>query len=83
MGFDYRLFAQFERGLRLKKYPIMPYDIRVIRCLSNVPEWCDILNKDGSMLQFKPASGWEGEDRNCREPERNDKQFVMLATIET
>jgi hypothetical protein len=60
MGFDYRLFAQFEMGLKLRKYPIMPFDIHSIRCLSNVSEWCDILNKTGSMLQFKPASGWEG-----------------------
>jgi uncharacterized protein (DUF362 family) len=61
MGFDYRSFAQFERGLKLKKYPIMPYDVRVIRCVSNLPEWCNILQKDGSMLQFKPATGWKGE----------------------
>jgi hypothetical protein len=60
MGFDYQLFAQFEMGLKLRKYPIMPFDIHSIRCLSNVSEWCDILNKTGSMLQFKPASGWEG-----------------------
>src|SRR5262249_42786339 len=60
MGFDYRLFAQFERGLRLKKYPIMSSDAGALSCLSNVPEWRDILYKEGSMLQFKPASGWEG-----------------------
>jgi uncharacterized protein (DUF362 family) len=68
MGFDYRLFAQFERGLKLRKYPIMPFDIHSIRCLSNVSEWCDILNKGGSMLQFKPASGWDGRievDATC------------------
>ena len=68
MGFDYRLFAQFERGLMLRKYPIMPFDIQSIRCLSNVSEWCDILNKAGSMLQFKPASGWDGRievDATC------------------
>jgi uncharacterized protein (DUF362 family) len=60
MGFDYRLFAQFERGLNLKKYPIMSFDAGAISCLSNVPKWRDILHKQGNMLQFKPASGWEG-----------------------
>ena len=46
----------------------MPFDIHSIRCLSNVSEWCDILNKAGSMLQFKPASGWDGRievDATC------------------
>jgi hypothetical protein len=60
MGYDYQLFAQFERALRLKKYPIMPYHVGAVRCLSNVAEWCDILRKNGPMLQFKPASGWDG-----------------------
>jgi uncharacterized protein (DUF362 family) len=59
MGYDYRLFAQFERALRLKKYPIMPYDVDAVSCFSNVGEWCDILHKNGSMLHFKPASGWD------------------------
>jgi len=60
MGFNYELFAQFGRGLRVKKFPIMLHDVRAIKCLSNVPEWCDILSKDGSMLKFQPPSGWEG-----------------------
>ena len=60
MGFDYRSFAQFAKGLRLTKFPIMSDDVHAISCLSNVAEWRDILNKGGAMLQFKPASGWEG-----------------------
>jgi uncharacterized protein (DUF362 family) len=61
MGFDYRMFPQFQKGLSLKKYRIMPYDVCAIRSLSNMPEWSDIFSKEGSMLQFKPATGWEGK----------------------
>ena len=61
MGFDYQRFAQFVKGLSLEKYPIMPYDVRAITCLSNVSEWDDLLFKSGNMLQFMPATGWEGK----------------------
>jgi len=61
MGFDYRVFAQFARALKPNKYPIMPYQVRTIKCISNRSEWSDILEKDGKMLGFKPAVGWEGE----------------------
>ena len=61
MGFDYRLFPQFAKALALKKYPIMPYDIREIRCVSNESNWNDILNRTGQMLDFKPPSGWEDQ----------------------
>jgi hypothetical protein len=61
MGFDYQRFAQFVKGLNLVKYPIMPYDVHAITCLSNVPEWDDLLSKGGNTLQFMPATGWEGK----------------------
>jgi uncharacterized protein (DUF362 family) len=61
MGFDYTLFAQFSRALRLNKYVIMPFDISAIRCFSNMPEWCDILHQEGRMLEFRPSTGWEGK----------------------
>src|SRR5262249_38825398 len=70
MGFDYRLFAQFDRALKLTKYPIMPNDVHAITCLSNVSDWSDLLRKCGSTLHFKPASGWEGKieiDTSCSE----------------
>lgn len=61
MGFDYRSFAQFERALRLNKYVIMPHDVANIRCFSNVPQWQDILQQEGGLLEFRPSTGWEGK----------------------
>jgi len=61
MGFEYRRFAQFVKAVSLEKYPIMPYEVGTITCLSNVSEWHDILSKEGSMLKFMPATGWEGK----------------------
>jgi uncharacterized protein (DUF362 family) len=61
MGFNYQRFAQFIKGIGLKKYPITPYRVDEIICLSNVLEWEDILSKKGSMLRFIPATGWEGK----------------------
>jgi uncharacterized protein (DUF362 family) len=61
MGFDHQRFTQFRKGLVLKKFPLMSYNEDQINCLSNVPEWCDILNKRENLLNFKVASGWEGK----------------------
>jgi len=74
MGFDYRLFAQFDRALKLHKYPIMPYEVRMIKCMSKLSDWRDILEKDGRMLAFKPATGWEGEIEFSETPDGNNAE---------
>ena len=61
MGYDYKTFAQFERALGLKKYQLMSKDVRTITSISNLEEWADILHRSGTMLQFLPATGWEGK----------------------
>lgn len=60
MGFDYRRFSQFGRALILDKYIFMANDISTLTSVSNVPEWCNILAQSGGMLEFTPATGWEG-----------------------